>query len=77
MPKWWWGDRRVVDWGEKAVGAVEGLEKVVVYGSLEMMASRAASATVSPPRWGVVAGLRPSSDMVGTAKSLLGPEREL
>lgn len=30
---------------------------------------------VSPPRWIVVAGFRPSSDIVGTAKSPLGPAR--
>ncbi len=40
-----------------------------------MMEAREARARVSPPRWEVVAGLRPSSSMVGTAKSPLGPVR--
>lgn len=42
-----------------------------------MMASRAARATVSPPRWEVVAGAMPSSASVGGEKSLLGPRREV
>ena len=65
----------MVDWGEKAVGAVSGFEKVAVYFVFEMMSSSALSARVSPPRCCVVARFRPSSDMVGTAKSPLGPER--
>ena len=55
------------------MGAVSGLEKVAVYVVLEIISSRARSAMVSPPRCCVVAGLRPSSDIVGTEKSPLGP----
>ncbi len=67
------GDRRVVACGRKAVGAVFGFSNVAVYFSLAMISSSAFNATVSPPRWDVVAGLRPSSSIVGTAKSPFGP----
>ena len=40
-----------------------------------MMRSSCSNATVSPPRWEVVAGLRPNSSIVGTAKSPFGPLR--
>ncbi len=39
-----------------------------------MMESREDRAFVSPPRWGVVAGCRPSSEYRGMEKSFLGPE---
>lgn len=40
-----------------------------------MICVSAARASVSPPRWGVVGGLRPSSANFGTAKSAEGPAR--
>ena len=55
------------------MGAVSGLEKVAVYVVFEIISSRERSAIVSPPRCWVVAGLRPSSDIVGMEKSSLGP----
>lgn len=64
-----------MDCGEKAVGAVSGLAKVAVYFVFEMISSRARRARVSPPRCWLVAGLRPSSESVGTAKSPFGPAR--
>lgn len=41
------------------------------------MEAREARASVSPPRWGVVAGLMPSSERVGGAKEWEGPERDV
>lgn len=63
-------------WGSKSVGAEAGFENVAVYFSSLARDSRALSALLSPPRWGEVASGMPSSDRVGTAKSLFGPERE-
>ena len=55
------------------MGAVSGLEKVAVYVVFEIISSKARNATVSPPRCWVVAGFRPSSDVLGMAKSPFGP----
>lgn len=40
-----------------------------------MICVSAARASVSPPRWGVLAGFRPNSAIFGTAKSVEGPAR--
>lgn len=67
----------MVDCGEKSVGAVLGFSKVAVYVLSAMIDDSALKALVSPPRWGEVAALMPSSERVGIAKSPLGPERAL
>ena len=56
--------------GRSAVGAVLGFSNVDRYS--RSMAPSPCRATVSPPRWGVVA-FTPSSAMVGTAQSPSGP----
>ena len=75
LPKWRCGDSKVVDCGEKAVGAVFGFSKVAMYSLFLQSSSSISKAMVSPPWCGVVAGLMPISSRVGTEKVPFGPAR--